>query len=149
MNVRKASKLLVAATALAAVVIGTVGLGSYLWLASPDVWLPDVLWPREHIVAETTVDGHRFQLVQRLGMDFYRTEFRVRTSAGSTAYLVDPDSGKIWSARLEVQPGQRTLSLHCGEVRCGSYDWRMGIFRDFHGDTVQPWRSVTNRNESR
>jgi hypothetical protein len=145
----KTMKLPVAGAVLTVVVVGTVSIGSYLWLVSPDVWPPDFLWPREHIVAETTVDDHRFQIVQRLGMDFYLTEFRVQAAAGSTrSYVVDPDDGKIWSARFEVVPGKRTLFLYCGEERCGSYDWDTDIFRQVIGDTVQPRRSSTSLPKS-
>lgn len=132
--------------ALAAVVVGATGAGSYVWLVSGDVWLPDLFWPREHVLAEAAVEGRRFALVQTLGMDFYRTELRVRSSTGSSAFIVDPDDGKLWSARLELRPGDRTLALHCGDEPCGTYTCETGTFRNAGGDAVEPWRSSTNGN---
>jgi hypothetical protein len=139
---------LVAMTALAVFVVGATGAGFYAWLVFGGVWLPDLLWPREHILAEATVDGRRFALVQTLGLDFYRTELRVWSSTGASAFIVDPDDGKLWSARLEVPPGGRTLALHCGEERCGSYACETGTFRNAGGDAIEPWHTSTDGNPS-
>ncbi|HYG35679.1 MAG TPA: hypothetical protein VEC99_12885, partial [Clostridia bacterium] len=61
------------------------------------VWLPDVIAPREHILAEQRLaSGYSFRVIQYWNrIDFYSTELRVTSPNGHTeVHTLDGDDSK-------------------------------------------------------
>jgi len=77
------------------------------------VWLPD-LWGGSITVARAqTVSGHRFQIEQKWGADFYTTELVHTLPNGSEQRgLIDGDADKWWSARIQIEESSRHVTVN-------------------------------------
>ncbi|WP_395751757.1 hypothetical protein [Prosthecobacter sp.] len=90
-------------------------------------WLPDILNPSEHTLAEQHLPtGHQFQVVQYWnGMDFYSTELRITTPDGSTAsHTLDGDDSKSWSLPLLIDAPHHTATITLSGNRAKTVDWK-------------------------
>ena len=91
------------------------------------VWLPDVIYAREHILAEQRLpSGHLFRVVQYWNhVDFYSTELRVTSPDGRTqVQTLDGDDNKSWRLPLVIDEQHHTATITLGGNRVRTVDWR-------------------------
>lgn len=82
------------------------------------VWMPDFLFfGSERTLAEAvSSSGEKFEVRQRLGGDFYKTELVVTNSREEVNRIViEPDGSKTWNAGIILDERARVASVSLGK----------------------------------
>ena len=91
------------------------------------VWLPDVVFAPERILAEQRLEsGHAFRVVQYWnGVDFYTTELRVNApDGGIECHTLDGDDSKSWRLPLVIDEQHHTATVTLGGGRVRMVGWK-------------------------
>lgn len=89
------------------------------------VWLPDIFGKQHTLCSATTSTGHRISIVHYWNhVDFYNTEARITSPDGVTSIiLIDGDTGKTWSANLDIDPSQKGAIYKLPDGRISKITW--------------------------